>query len=138
MRRLASYLTFNGNCRDAMEFYQQCLGGSLALQLVGDVPGAEQMPEYFKSQVLHGSLTLKQLMICGTDMVDAKGLMKGTAISLWLECDTEEEVNNLYIKLSAGGIADHPPQPTYWGGLSGDLTDKYGNQWLLHYNKTNI
>ena len=52
-----------------------------------------------------------------------------------LNCSSEEEIKTTYKKLSSGGKADHPLENSFWGALFGDLTDKYGNHWLLHFDK---
>jgi PhnB protein len=52
-----------------------------------------------------------------------------------LNCSSEEEIRTWYKKLSDEGQATHPLEDTFWGALFGDLTDKYGNNWLLHYDR---
>jgi len=135
MAHIHSYLTFNGNCREAMTFYQACLGGNLILQTLGASPLADKMPRQMKDCILHARLTKDTLILQGTDMVPQTGLVKGNAVSLSLECANEEEIKILYRKLSAKGKADHPLEPTFWGSLFGTLTDKYGNHWLLNCSK---
>ena len=137
MTRIHSYLSFNGNCREAMNFYKECLGGELTLQTIGDSPMAEQLPANMKESILHSTLVKEELVLMGTDMVDEKGLTKGNGVSLLLHCSTEEEIRNFYKNLSAGGEALHPLHDTFWGALFGDLRDKYGNNWILHFDKNN-
>ena len=135
MTQINSYLTFNGNCREAMNFYKECLGGELTLQTVGESPMADKIPKQMKESILHSTLTKGELVIMGSDMVSDKGLVKGNSVSLMLNCSSEKDIRNYYEKLSAGGEATHPLEITFWGALFGDLTDKYGNQWLLHFQK---
>jgi PhnB protein len=134
MTIINSYLTFDGNCREAMSFYKKCLGGELTLQTIGDSPLAEKMPEKMREYILHSMLTKDSLVLMGSDMVGDDGLKKGNAVSLMLNCSTEEEIRSTYSKLSSGGKAEHPIEQSFWGALFGDLTDRYGNHWLLHYN----
>lgn len=134
MTRIHSYLTFNGNCREAMTFYQQCLGGELVFQTIGDSPLSDNMPAAMKKNIVHSTLSRDGIMIIGSDMVPEKGLMKGNAVSLMLNCSSEEEIRNCYSKLAYGGEPTHPPHETFWGALFGNLTDKFGNQWLLHFD----
>ncbi len=130
-----SYLTFNGNCREAMTFYKECLGGELTIQSVGESPLSEKMPEQMKDCILHATLSKNAMVLMASDMVGEKGLIKGNNISVSLNCKTEEEVKSCYAKLSAGGVANHPLEDSFWGALFGDLTDKFGNHWILNYNK---
>jgi PhnB protein len=135
MAQINSYSTFNGNCREAMTFYKECLGGELILQTVGGSPLAEQMPPQMQACILHATLTNGNLILIGSDMVSETGFIKGNAISLMLNCHSEEEIRRFYKKLSAGGQATHPLENTFWGALFGGLTDKFGNHWLLNFDK---
>jgi len=131
-----SYLTFNGNCREAMTFYKECLGGELFVQTVGESPLSDKMPPQMKECVLHATLTKDALVLMGSDMVDENGLLKGNSVSLMLNCSSEEEIKTCFEKLSSGGKKDHPLEDSFWGALFGDLTDKFGNHWLLHFDKS--
>jgi PhnB protein len=134
MSAINSYLTFNGNCREAMLFYKKCLGGELDLQTVGESPLAEKMPPQMKKSILHATLANGDLLLMASDMVGEKGLIKGNAVSLMLACSSETELKGFYKKLSAGGQVTHPIETSFWGILFGNLTDKFGNHWLLHFD----
>lgn len=135
MTQIYSYLTFNGNCREAMHFYQDCLGGELTFQTIDESPLSGKMPKKMKDCILHSTLTKGALVLMGSDMVGESGLIKGNAVSLSLNCSSEEEIRNCYAKLSADGKANHPLEESFWGALFGDLTDKFGNHWILNFNK---
>ena len=130
---ISAYLTFNGNCRQAMTFYQECLGGELLLQTIGDHVQTEDMPRQMKDYILQATLISGQFVLTGSDMVGDDGLLKGNTVSLMLHCGSEQELKRCYRRLSAGGRQTHPVSESIWGDMSGDLTDKFGNQWLLHY-----
>ncbi len=119
-----------------MMFYKECLGGELNLQTIGESPMADKMPAKMKEFILHSTLTKGSLVLMGSDMVADEGLKKGNAVSLMMNCSSEKEIKRCYKKLSSGGVAAHPLENTFWGALFGDLTDKYGNHWLLNYDKT--
>ena len=135
MTQINSYLTFNGNCREAMTFYKECLGGELVLQTVAESPMADKMPPQMKKSILHSTLTKGNLVLMGSDMVGEQGLIRGNTVSLMLNCNSEQEIKTVYKNLSKGGEATHPLENTFWGALFGDLTDKYGNHWLLNYQQ---
>jgi len=135
MTQINSYLTFNGNCREAMNFYKDCLGGELTLQTIGESPLADKMPPQMKECILHATLIKDKLVLMGSDMVGENGLKKGNSVSLAINCSSDEEIRSFYEKLSAGGKKDHALEESFWGATFGDLTDKYGNHWLLNYEK---
>ena len=118
-----------------MTFYKESLGGELTIQTVGESPMSEKLPESMKQSILHSILTKEGLVMMASDMVDENGLSKGNAVSLMLNCSSEDEIRTYYANLSTGGKATHPLENTFWGALFGDLTDKYGNHWLLNYNR---
>lgn len=131
MAQLIAYLTFNGNCREAMTFYQACLGGQLQLETVGESPTAEQLPQQMKDCILQATLSNGHLLLMATDMVSETGLTRGNAVSILINCHSRQEMRDCFLRLSAGGETTHPIAKTHWGAWLGGLTDKYGNPWLL-------
>jgi PhnB protein len=111
------------------------LGGELVFQTVGESPLSSKMPKQMKDCILHATLTKNDLVLMGSDMVPESGLVKGNAVSLLLNCHSEKEIKTFYKKLSVSGKAEHLLEETFWGALFGDLTDKFGNHWLLNYNR---
>ncbi len=139
MAQINSYLTFNGNCREAMTFYKECLGGELLFQTIGGSPMADKMPAHMNEYILHATLTNGNLVIMGSDMAPQNGLVNGNAITMMLDCNSEAEIKKFYESLSKGGNPEHPLEETFWGAIFGGLTDKYENPWLLNFtqNKNN-
>lgn len=135
MSQINAYLTFNGNCREAMTFYNTCLGGDLRFQTIGESPMADKLPIEMQQSILHATLSKGNLTLMGSDMVGESGLKRGTAISLMIDCDSEAEIKTLFKKLAEGGTITHSLEITFWGALFGDLIDKYGNPWILHFDK---
>ena len=56
----------------------------------------------------------------------------GNAVHLCIVCDSEEELNTYFNKLSEGGKVNHPVSK-FFAGTMGDLTDKYGINWMFYY-----
>lgn len=131
MSRIISYLTFNGNCLDAMKFYQECLGGELRVQLVGETPGASTLPRSFHRHVLQAELRNGNLEIVATDLIGDEGLKPGNTVSMMMVCKSKKEFNMLFKKLTTGGTIIQPAKKNFWGVWFGTLQDRYGNYWLL-------
>ena len=87
MRQMITYLSFNGNCREAMLFYRDCLGGELSWQTIGDTPAAEKIPEPLQHFILNASLIKDEWILMGTDMVADGQLIKGNSVSIDLPFD---------------------------------------------------
>ena len=132
MAQINAYLTFNGNCREAMMFYKECLGGELSLQIVGGSPIESEMPRESKQKILHSSLVNDNLVLLASDIVEKDKLIKGNTISLSLNCTSEEEIQSYFSKLSEGGQIAHPLHQ-FFAGTMGALTDKFEKDWLLYY-----
>lgn len=130
MTQINAYLTFNGNCREAMTFYKNCLGGELTLMSVEDSPMAEQWPKQVRKNILHASLVKNGLVLLGSDMAPPEGTVNGNAISLALNCSSEKEINDFFNNLSAGGKVTHPLH-TFFDGTIGALTDQFGMNWVF-------
>jgi PhnB protein len=130
MTTIHAYLTFNGNCREAMTFYQECLGGELVLQTVKGSPMESHWPKEVHNTILHGSLTKGSLTLLASDRVEPQGLSPGNAISLSLLCSNTEEIERFFKNLSTGGKIKYPLHDFYDGKIGG-LEDKFGINWLL-------
>jgi PhnB protein len=132
MKRIDAYLFFDNKCREAMTFYQECLGGELFIQTVAESPMAEQFPD-MGSTVMHASLTHGDLTLMASDSMGYP-IKEGSAVTLSLGCSSEEELHSVYAKLSAGGTQTSLPKLESWGDVFGMLTDKYGINWMTVYN----
>ncbi|MBO9151784.1 VOC family protein [Chitinophaga sp. GCM10012297] len=133
MKTINAYLFFENECREAMTFYQQCLGGELSLMPIGESPAAGQMPPDKKDLIMHSSLTNGGVVLLGADNCMGGPLEKGKSMALTLNCSSDGELHDIYNKLSAGGNATHTPRVEFWGDTFGMLTDKFGVDWMLSY-----
>lgn len=132
MQNLNPYLTFNGNCREAMTFYHGVLGGDIFMQTFGDSP--MEVSDKEKDQVMHSSITSGSIVIMASDSMPDHPVKIGGNVSLSINCTSREEVEKLYNALTLGGQATMPLQDTFWGAYFGMLTDKFGVQWMFNYD----
>ena len=130
--RITPYIRFDGNCAEAMKFYKNCFGGDLTVTTVAESPMAGKLPGVDPTQVFHASLRSGSIEILGSDMAP-DGVTKGNTQVLALQCASEQEVRNYFSKLSAGGEIVYPVDKAAWGGLYGQVVDKFGNDWMLTY-----
>jgi PhnB protein len=135
MAQINAYLNFNGDCREAMIFYKNCLGGELTIQTVEGSPIEHQCPLSMKHHVLHASLLKGNLVLMASDMIEPEGFIKGNTIALSLNCSSEKEIKTFFSRLASGGKVTHPLEKQFWGATFGVLTDKYGIKWMLNYDK---
>ncbi len=135
MTYLNPYLNFNGQCRNALTFYQQCLEGQLELQKVAESPMAAKMPSEKGPLILHGALSKNgHTLLMGSDMIGS-ALQTGNSIMLCLNCNSDQEINTIFDRLSAGGHVKTPLHQSFWGATYGELKDKFGMDWMLNYTR---
>ena len=134
MTQINAYLNFNGHTRDAMTFYQQCLGGELVMQKISESPMAAQMPSEMGPKILHSSLTKENLLLMASDMM-GNAIVNGNSIGLCMNCSSTEEINSFFNSLAAGGKIIEPLHQSFWGATFGALTDKFGVNWMFNYSK---
>lgn len=136
MAKLNPYLNFDSNCREAMNFYKDCLGGELFLQTVGEMPAmAAQMPASMKDHILHSTLTSSDIVIMASDLHRVTRL-EGNTVHLCINCDAADQLHTFFTKLAAGGEITEPIADMPWGGTYGALTDKFGKHWVFNYQKS--
>lgn len=131
MKTLSPYLTFAGNCCQAMEFYQSCFGGELHIMPFAGTTVAEQVPAELRQGVLHAQLTTGTQVLMASDQGAAGPVTPGNAVALSLDCSSEAEINTLFARLSEGGTVVDPLADMFWGRF-GSVTDRFGMHWLLN------
>ncbi len=137
MTQINAYINFEGNCREVMTFYKDCLDAELNMQTIEGSPIEAQCPAAMKQQILHASLVKEGMILMGSDMQEPGGnFTKGNNIALSLNCSSDEEIKTFFSKLSQGGKISHALTESFWGATFGVLTDKFGIRWMLNYDKT--
>jgi PhnB protein len=130
MANIKAYLSFNGNCREAMSFYKDCFGGDLMLETVKGSPMESHWPESAHHKILHSTLTSENISILASDMVEQSGLIIGNNVSLALMCKTDREIELYFNKLNQGGTIKYPLH-NFYNGKIGGIIDKFGVHWFL-------
>jgi PhnB protein len=136
MKEINPYINFNGKCREAMTFYQECFGGEINLMEVKDSPLARESAVE-KDKIFHSSLMINDSpVIMGSDMQEQYGYIKGNNIALGVTCTSEEDIRTLFEKLSINGKVSKPLKVEFWGGIFGSVEDRFGIIWFLNFDKS--
>lgn len=133
MIKLTPFLLFDGNCAEAMAFYQSCLGGELTLTKVGDTPMKDQVPPKLYGRTIYSRLINGAIDFSATDWLHQTRVPKqGNTVSLYISDGTYSELRVIFDKLSAGAdketFDDLRDLPI---GSYGHLADKYGVHWFF-------
>ncbi len=126
------YLFFNGNCKEAMEFYKGVFGGELTMQTYGEIPGDKpEAMQGMDDKVMHSSLRTDDFHLMASDST-RKDKFGESFISLSLGGTDEEKLRGWFDKLGEGGKVSQPLKKEFWGDLFGGLTDKFGVDWMVN------
>src|SRR5947209_20326932 len=125
MAQLSPYLTFDGNCKQAMNFYQACLGGELSVMTVADSPMKDQSPAEIQECVMHSRLEAGDIVFMASDTLGRGELIRGNGTTLCIVGRNKAEIQCLFAKLAEGGSVGQPLIEAFFGTY-GELTDKFG------------
>jgi len=136
------YLTFNGNCEKAFDFYKSVFGGEyLYLGRFKDMPpqeGTSQIEGEAGEKIMHVSLPISnETMLMGSDAGGewAGKVSQGTNFSISITTDSKDEATRLFNGLSNGGQVTMPLSDTFWGDYFGMFTDKFGINWMVSFHE---
>ena len=135
MNNINAYLTFDGACAEAMRFYQKCLKADLQLMPFSELPGDHKIPPGAETRIMHARLTKGAATLMASDTMPGHAFKQGNNFSISVNCESKQEVDDFSNALKEGGQVTMPNQDTFWGAYFGMLTDKYGINWMLNFDK---
>ncbi|GAA4313256.1 VOC family protein [Compostibacter hankyongensis] len=129
---LIPYITFAGNCEEALTYYSGILGGTVEIQSRYDNP-AMKAPKEYQDKVLHGRLHFGGVSIYASDVFPG-GKASGSSgdVALSLSFSGPEEAQKIFDRLAEGGKIGVAFAKQFWGDWHGNLTDKYGIHWMVN------
>jgi PhnB protein len=135
------YLTFDGNCREAMDFYAKVFGTKIQFTMtyaesqMKDETAPEDM-----DRIMHMSMTIgTDFGIMGSDThpcMHKEKYVAGNNTEITLIPNTKQEADRLYAELSEGGVQSMPLEDMWWGSYHGTFTDKFGIKWMIDMAST--
>lgn len=130
--KLNPYLFFDGRCREAFEFYERTLGGTVSfLQTFGESPMASTMPVEAHDRVMHATLQIADQVLQGAD-APAGQFTKPAGFSVALHLDDVAEGDRIFSLLAEDGEVQVPFQATFWAEGFGMLIDRFGTPWMIN------
>jgi len=131
------YLTFNGNCREAIEFYAEVFETEMPrLMTFGENPPNPEypLPEEAKNLIMHARLAIDGSNVMFSDTFPGTPFTIGNNISLAYHSFEADKLKTVYDKLKEGGTVGVELQETFWAKLYGQVTDKFGVIWQFNLN----
>jgi PhnB protein len=133
MKTLNPYLSFAGNCQEALNFYKDAFGGEVvSIQTFGEAP--VDMEGITKDSIMHSEFRAEGVSFMASDALSPARAGSGN-ITLNITLDSEQEQDTVFSKLADGGKVTMPLNDTFWGARFGMLIDKFGISWMLNCEK---
>lgn len=134
------YLTFDGICEEAFNFYKSVFGGEFPfLGRYKDMPPSEDCPPVTGDdgeKIMHVSLPIsKETVLMGSDVGGqwTEKFNAGNNFAVAIGTDSKAEADRLFAGLSAGGQVTMPMNSTFWGDYFGMFVDKFGISWMVSF-----
>jgi len=128
--RLNPYISFTaGNAREALEFYESVLGGTLTVDLFGQYGTEGPLAD----KVMHGQLeTTDGYTIMGADIPPDMPTTPGDSVTICISGDADDTLRGYFRQLSAGGTVHTPLEKQMWGDEYGQFQDRFGVPWMFN------
>ncbi len=124
------YVFFDGNCREAVEFYAKALGAEVSVMGFGDSP--MDVPEDQKDRVMHATIKFGDATIFASDGMPNVPVDSGMRAHVSIGTDTAAEGQKYFEALAEGGEVTMPYEKQFWGDTFGMLTDRFGVKWMVN------
>ena len=137
MTTINIYLTFEGNCAEAFEFYRSVFGGEFqSYSKFSEMPPQQgfEIPSDQKERLMHVSLPIsEESVLMGSDTGGewASSFKKGNNFSISINTDNKAEADRIFLALSQGGKVTMPMAETFWESYFGSFMDKFGINWMV-------
>jgi len=133
MPQLCAYLSFDGQCAEALRFYEHTLGGRVEAMLTyAQAPESAGIPASMHERIMHARLNLDGQTLMAADVIDGQPYQGQHGVSLALMFPTVSDATRIFNNLAEGGTVTMPLQKTFWAETFGALTDRYGTSWLIN------
>jgi PhnB protein len=140
MPQLNAYLGFNGNCAEALHFYERVLGAKIQMMMTyGQMPMAEKMPPGTENLIGHAQVVIGEDVLMAGDCMDSCQPYEGIkGVSMTLTYPTANEAKSAFDALSDGGKVTMPLEKTFWAEAFGMTTDRFGTPWIVNGGMTDM
>lgn len=130
------YINFNGNCREAVEYYAQVFETEKPqIMTFGDTPPNSEypLPDEAKDLVMHTRLNINGSNVMFSDIFPGMPFVEGNNISLAFVSKNEDELKSFFNKLKEDGKVGMEIQETFFSKCYGSLKDKFGIEWQFSH-----
>ena len=126
------YLMFNGNCAEALKFYEKALGAKIEFSMPFEgSPAADTVPPDWANKILHATILVGDTKVMASDAPPGH-YHQPQGISVSLSLDDPAKGEEIFNALAENGQVQMPYQPTFWAAGFGMCTDRFGIPWMVN------
>lgn len=125
------YLTFDGNCEEAMLYYKAVLDGEFTVIMRYSEGPPEYSNDTIADKIMHQTLIFGDGCELKASDDFHKPLHKGNNFHISIGTDNEEKAVSIFNGLAKNGTITMPFEEVFWGGKFGSCIDKFGVQWMV-------
>ena len=131
--QINAYLSFDGQCEAAFQFYEQLLGGKIeGIFRYAGTPMANQVPPEWGEKIMHIRLTVGTSELMGADSPPEHGQEPAKRFCMSIGLQDPQEAERIFHALAEGGTVRMPLQTTFWAARFGMLADRFGIPWMIN------
>ncbi|MCW8126167.1 VOC family protein [Microbulbifer halophilus] len=132
---ISPYLNFDGQCKEAFEFYAEVLGGEIVfMSTFAEAPDDVDCSPGLKDKIMHAQLKVGEQIIMASD-ASPQNYDIPQGINITIGVDTPEEAERIYEALSEGGTVRMPMEETFWAKRFAVFSDRFGIPWMVNCDK---
>ena len=130
--QINAYIFFNGQCKEAFEFYAKCLKGEIQGMLPhAGTPAESHVPEEWRDKIMHARMVVGEGVLMASD-APPEHYKKPQGFSVSIGVKDIAEAERIFAELSEGGTVTMPIQQTFWAARFAMLTDRFGIPWMIN------
>jgi PhnB protein len=137
MKAIHPYIIVNGRCEEALNFWKEAFRGEIGM-MHRFSEGPMPVPAHFKEKIMHAEFRADGMFFMASDGKPDSPPVADSNISLSIDFADEDEQTAVFERLTRGGGSkvDMALEDTFWGARFGMVTDPFGVQWMLNYQRT--
>ncbi len=138
--QMTAYLFFDGNCAEAMHYYERALGGKIEMSMTqaDDPTAAAQTPPDSPARIIHARLDFAGGVLMASDWMAGHAYPGMSGFALSLAYTTVADAKKIFDVLADGGTVTMPFEETFWVEAFGMLTDRFGTRWMVNGGKAKV